>query len=333
MIHSSPYRRRLLIAIGILFALSSIALIIGRYPVSLGELGAVILGRDTTSSLYTLIMQIRLPRILIVILSGGALSLAGTIYQGLFQNPLVSPDVLGVSSGCGVGAILAILFFSQIPFSLQTMAFCGGIAAVVLALVMARMSKTNKLLGLVISGIVISSVASAITMLLKYGADPYKQLPTIEFWLMGGFYKANWERIGLIWPSIVISIIVLFIIRWPLKVLTLGDEEAEALGVNVKQVRIIAIGAVTLLVAAVVSVAGIISWIGLVAPHIVKLLVGNNLEKEMPMSLCIGASLLLLADTLARSLYAAEIPVSVLTTFVGAPFLVHLLYQRGRAEQ
>lgn len=333
MIHRSSYRQRLLIAIGILFALSGIALMIGRYPVSLEALEGVLLRRDTTSSFYTLIMQIRLPRILIVILSGGALSLAGTIYQGLFQNPLVSPDVLGVSSGCGVGAILAILFFSQIPFSLQTMAFLGGVVAVILALIMARMSRANKLLGLVISGIVISSIASAITMLLKYSADPYKQLPTIEFWLMGGFYKANWERIGLIWPSILLGIMVVFMIRWPLKVLTLGDEEAEALGINVKKIRVIAICAVTLLVAVVVSVAGVISWIGLVSPHIVKLLVGNNLEKEMPMSLCIGAILLLLADTLARSLYAAEIPVSVLTTFVGAPFLVHLMYQRGRVEQ
>ncbi len=333
MIQRCPYKRKLLVAIGILLALSGMALMVGRYPMSLEELGEVLLGRDTTSSLYTLIMQIRLPRIVIVILSGGALSLAGTIYQGLFQNPLVSPDVLGVSSGCGVGAILAILFFPRFPHALQMMAFCGGIVAVTLALIMARMSKANKLLGLVIAGIVISSVASAITMLLKYGADPYKQLPTIEFWLMGGFYKANWERFGLIWPSIGVGIVTLFILRWPLKVLTLGDEEAATLGVNVKSIRIIAIGAVTLLVAAVVSVAGVISWIGLVAPHIVKLLVGNNLEKEMPMSLCMGAGLLLLADTLARSLYAAEIPVSVLTTFVGAPFLAHLLYQRGRAEQ
>ncbi|MBU3810626.1 MAG: iron ABC transporter permease [Candidatus Niameybacter stercoravium] len=333
MSHRCSYRLKLLAAIGILLALSSMALMIGRYPMSHRELGRVFLGRDTTSSLYTLIMQIRLPRILIVILSGGALSLAGTIYQCLFQNPLVSPDVLGVSSGCGVGAILAILFFSRFSLSLQMMAFCGGIIAVGLALFMARMSRTNKLLGLVIAGIVISSIASALTMLLKYGADPYKQLPTIEFWLMGGFYKANWENFKLIWPSIGIGIVILFVLRWPLKVLTLGDEEAATLGVNVKSIRIIAIGAVTLLVAAVVSVSGVISWIGLVAPHIVKLLVGNNLEKEMPMSLCIGAILLLLADTLARSLCAAEIPVSVLTTFVGAPFLAHLLYQRGRAEQ
>lgn len=333
MIQRCPYKRRLLVTIGILLTLCIMALMMGRYPMSFNQLEEVLLTRDTTSSLYTLIMQIRLPRIAIVVLSGGALSLAGTVYQGLFQNPLVSPDVLGVSSGCSVGAILAILFLPHFPHAIQMMAFCGGIAAVILALVMARMSRGNQLLGLVIAGIIISSIASAITMLLKYGADPYKQLPTIEFWLMGGFYKANWERFGLIWPSIGLGIVTLFIMRWPLKVLTLGEEEAATLGVNVKTIRIIAIGAVTLLVAAVVSVAGIISWIGLVAPHIVKLLVGNNLEKEMPMSLCIGAALLLVADTLARSLYAAEIPVSVLTTFVGAPFLARLLYQRGRAEQ
>ena len=332
MIQRCPYKQKLLVALGILIALCGVALTMGRYPMSLEELGNVLLGRDQSSSFYTLVMQIRLPRIVIVLLSGGALSLAGTIYQAIFQNPLVSPDVLGVSSGCGVGAILAILFFSSFPHALQIMAFLGGIIAVILAIMMAKISKGNTLLGLVIAGIIISSIASALTMLLKYGADPYKQLPTIEFWLMGGFYKANWERIGLIWPSIFLSIMILWILRWPLKVLTLGDEEASALGVRVKEIRIIAIGAVTLLVASVVSVAGIISWVGLVAPHIVKLLVGNNLEKEIPMSLCIGAIVLLVADTLARSLYAAEVPISVLTTFVGAPFLAYLLYRRGRAE-
>lgn len=333
MIQKCPYKRRLLVATGILLALCIMALMIGRYPMSHKQLGEVLLGRDTTSSLYTLVMQIRLPRIVIVVLSGAALSLAGTIYQGIFQNPLVSPDVLGVSSGCGVGAIIAILFMPHFPHAIQIIAFCGGIIAVVLALMMARISKDNQLLGLVIGGIIISSIASAITMLLKYGADPYKQLPTIEFWLMGGFYKANWERFNLIWPSISLGIVILFILRWPLNVLALGEEEAATLGIPVKRIRIIAIGAVTLLVAAVVSVAGVISWVGLVAPHIVKLLVGSHLEKEMPMSLCVGAILLLMADTLARSLYAAEIPISVLTTFVGAPFLAHLLYQRGREKQ
>lgn len=332
MIQRCTYRGKILAALGTLLALSCMALISGRYPLSFKALEEVFLGRETTSSLYTLIMQIRLPRIVIVIICGGALSLAGTIYQSLFQNPLVSPDVLGVSSGCGVGAIIAILFFPKLPHAIQVMAFCGGIIAVMLALFMAQISGGNKVLGLVIAGIVITAIASAVTMLLKYGADPYKQLPTIEFWLMGGFYKANWERVGLILPSIGVGSVILFILRWPLKVLTLGDEEAASLGINVKSIRIITVGAVTLLVAAVVSVAGVISWIGLVAPHIVKLLVGNDLEKEMPMSLCIGASLLLLADTLARSLYAAEIPVSVLTTFLGAPFLAYLLYRRGRTS-
>lgn len=327
-----PYKVKMGILIILLVSLVAITLMMGRYPMTSTQLWEVIRGRDQTSQVYTLVTQIRIPRVLLVTLCGGALALAGTVYQSVFRNPLVSPDVLGVSSGCGVGAALAILFMNQIAFSLQSMAFITGILAVFIALYMAKIVQGNKLLGLVIAGIVTSSIASAITMFLKYVADPYKQLPTIEFWMMGGFYNANWQQVLSILPALIIATAVLFLLRWQLKILTLGEEEAMTLGVSVKKIRVISIVCSTCLVAAVVSVAGLVSWIGLVAPHIVKLAIGDALEKEMPMTIVIGGILLLLADTISRCLFTAELPISILTTFVGAPFLAYLLYRKGKVS-
>ncbi|MGL6173847.1 MAG: FecCD family ABC transporter permease [Cellulosilyticaceae bacterium] len=327
-----PYKVKLGSLILLLIGLAIVTLMMGRYPMTTAQLWDVISGKDQTSQVYTLLTQIRIPRVLLVTICGGALALSGTVYQSVFRNPLVSPDVLGVSSGCGVGAALAILFMSQISFSIQIMAFVAGILAVFIALYMAKIVQGNKLLGLVIAGIVTSSIASAITMFLKYVADPYKQLPTIEFWMMGGFYNANWQQLLSILPALIIATTVLFLLKWQLKILTLGEEEAMTLGVSVKKIRVISIICSTCLVAAVVSVAGLVSWIGLVAPHIVKLAIGDRLEREMPMTIVIGGILLLVADTISRCLFTAELPISILTTFVGAPFLAYLLYKRGKVS-
>lgn len=332
MIKALPYRAKLAVLGSILIILAIGTAMLGRYPIAFEEFIAVLSGRDKDSQVYALLVQIRLPRVILVILCGGALALSGTVYQSIFRNPLVSPDVLGVSSGCGVGAVIAILFMPSSPMSLQIYAFGAGIIAVLLALYMAKLVPGNKLLGLVIAGIVISSIASAITMFLKYVADPYKQLPTIEFWMMGGFYNASWSQILSILPTLILATVVLLMMRWQMKVMTLGEEEALTLGVAIHKIRLLSILCATCLVAAVVSVAGLVSWIGLVAPHIVKLSIGDHLEKEMPMAIVVGGILLLLADTISRCIFTTELPISILTTLVGAPFLAYLLCRRGRVK-
>lgn len=332
MIKDLPYKSKLIILGIVLVILAIGTAMLGRYPITFEEFMAVLSGSDKSSQVYTLLVQIRLPRVLLVVLCGGALALSGTVYQSIFRNPLVSPDVLGVSSGCGVGAVIAILLMSKSPVSLQLYAFMAGIMAVLLALYMAKLVPGNKLLGLVIAGIVINSIASAITMFLKYVADPYKQLPTIEFWMMGGFYNASWEQIVSILPTLVLATVVLFMIRWQMKVMTLGEEEALTLGVAIHKIRLLSILCATCLVAAVVSVAGLVSWIGLVAPHIVKLSIGDSLEWEMPMAIIVGGILLLVADTISRCAFTTELPISILTTLVGAPFLAYLLCRRGRVK-
>lgn len=272
--------------------------------------------------------QIRLPRTLLVILSGGALSLGGMVYQGVFRNPLVSPDVLGVSSGCSLGAIVAMIFFSSQGFLAQGFAFVGGLTVVGLALMLSRAMGDNPILALVIAGIIASALVSSVIMMLKYTVDPY-QLPAIEFWLMGGFHQSSWPKLWGILPIITLATLILFVLKWPLNVLRLGDEEATTLGVAVGPLRIIALGCATFLVAAVVSVAGLVSWIGLIAPHLTKLYVGDDLNHAFPLSLPSGSSLLLLADILARTLLPMEIPISILTTLVGAPFLAYLFWKKG----
>lgn len=313
------------IYIVILLLLIFITLFTGRYKLDLKDL--IVNFKDSQE--FMILFNIRLPRLILVVISGAALALSGMVFQNIFQNPLISPDVLGLTSGCSLGAVIAILFMGANPIAIQINSFVFGILSVVFSLILAKNVKENRMLALVISGIVTGAIASALIMIFKYFADPYKELPSIEYWLMGGFHNSTWKDVFYVIPIVVICVIAINLIKWQLKVVTMGDTQAKLLGVNLKRIRILAIFFSTLLVSSVVSVAGIVSWIGLLAPHIVKLHSSNDITKTIFLTLLMGSILLLVADTLARSISSTEIPISILTSLVGAPFLVYLINKRG----
>ncbi|MGL6184636.1 MAG: FecCD family ABC transporter permease [Clostridium chrysemydis] len=321
-------RSSILLHVTILIILSILSLCIGRYELSPLEILNTLIGNGDMGE-YSLLINIRIPRIILVVISGGALALSGMVFQSMFQNPLISPDVLGVTSGCSLGAALGIVFLSASPILVQSLSFTFGLLAVIFSVLLSKRMRSNRILALVISGIVTGALTSSMIMIIKYFADPYKDLPAIDFWLMGGFYNSSWSNIAYVSVLCLFSTIVIYLFRWRLKVITMGDESAKLLGVNVKLVRLIVILASTLLVSAVVSVAGVISWIGILVPHIVKSYAKDDISKNIPITILAGGIILLLADTLARSITTTEIPISIVTSFVGAPFLVYLLNKKG----
>lgn len=322
-----PPQRMVTGGLALSLALLLFSLCLGRYPLSLSQLVGVITGTADTG-VQRVFWYVRLPRALLVLLAGGALALAGAVLQGIMQNPLVSPDIIGVSAGASLGAALAIVMMGADPKTIQLWAFAGGLTATFMAYFLSRASGGG-IIGLILSGVIINALAQAGVSLLKYVADPLQELPSLEFWLLGGFYTADWKRLLSILPALILGSIVIILLRWQVNVLSQGEEEALSLGTPVPILRLVFIAAAALLVAAVVSVAGIVGWIGLVAPHIARLLVGNNHKLTLPLSFSAGGSLLLVADTLARTLTRAEVPVSVVTALVGAPFLAYLLGKVG----
>jgi len=305
----------------------------GRYTLSLTDVWEILSGQAAETMKETVFWNIRVARTCVTALCGAALSLAGFVYQSLFCNPLVSPDVLGVSGGASVGAICAILFCGGSVATLQISAFVGGITTVALSLLLARAIGGNRYFSLIVSGIILGALANAAIMALKYIADPTRQLAVIDYWLMGSFSLANWGKLRVVAPLILAAGAVLILLRYRLKVLTLGDEEAASLGVSVGPTRTICIAAATVLVAASVTVSGIVSWVGLIVPHLVRSMLGERFEVNFFQCILCGASLLLLADTLARSLLPSEIPISILTSLIGALFLATFLLCRGREER
>lgn len=311
-----------------------LSLLIGRYPLDFSAVMDEIYSFVTTGTMewnssLSILWYVRLPRALMVLAAGGALSLAGTVLQGLFRNPLVSPEIIGVTAGASLGAALSIVVWSGSPGNIQLWAFIAGLAAVAAAYNLANVTGTNSIVSLVLAGIIVNSLASSGVSLLKYFSDPYQQLPALEFWLMGGFFTADWAKLAGIMPALLTGSIVIVLLRWKVNILSLGEEEALALGVSVNLIRFLLVGAATVLVAAVVSVAGMVSWIGLVAPHVVRFMVGNNHVRTFPLSISVGGAMLLAADTIARTVTTSEIPISIVTSMVGAPFLGYLLIKVG----
>lgn len=309
----------------------------GQYPIQISETIAYftwILGLNESAPEQTIslvLTEIRLPRVIASILVGGALAAAGCVYQGMFRNPLVSPDILGVSTGAGLGAALGILLSLSIV-AIQLFAFIGGLITVAIVyLVATSIRHHDPTLLLVLSGIVIGSLAGASLSLVKILADPYDQLPAITFWLLGSFASVHKQDLYAALPLCLLSLIPLVLMRWRMNVLSLGDEEAKTLGVNPEQTRLIFVIAATLLTAAAVAIAGVIGWVGLVIPHIARLLIGPNFIRLLPIAMLVGANFLLIVDTLARSLTETETPIGILTAFVGAPVFVWLLFQGRRS--
>lgn len=313
------------------------SLFVGRYqtPVSvvadeiMKAFSALIFGTSASvSNQHTVLFNVRLPRILAALLVGAALSTAGASFQGIFRNPLVSPYILGVGAGAGFGACLAILLWNSYLF-IQLMAFSFGLLAMFLAISMGKASKGTGTLVFVLSGIIVSSVFTALTSLIKYVADPYDELPAIVFWLMGSLATVRYGDLLYILSPMFIGALVLFLLRWRINILSLGDEEAKALGMNVEKMRLVIIVCATLLTSAAVSVSGVIGWVGLVVPHISRMIVGPNYSRLLPMSMVIGASFMLLVDDLSRTIVATEIPLGILTSLIGAPLFAYLI-RRGR---
>jgi len=283
------------------------------------------LGDSVPTAGEIVLTRVRLPRVGAAALVGMALAGAGTAYQTLFRNPLVSPDILGVAAGAGFGAVLGILLALPVA-GIQALAFLAGLATVVLVyLIAAALRRHERTLVLVLSGVVIGALAGACISLVKILADPYDQLPAITFWLLGSLAGVKVDDLALVAPLVFVGLIPLVLMRWRIGVLALGDDEARALGVDVGRLRALVILAATLMTASVVAVSGVIGWVGLMIPHIARMIVGPNFGRLLPTAMLLGAAFMLVVDLLARSLARVETPLGILTAVLGAPFFLWLL--------
>jgi iron complex transport system permease protein len=314
-----------------------VAFTIGRYPVSLAELLDVLwsraLGRAPSASaaVENVVLLVRGPRVMAALLVGSALAVAGTAFQGLFRNPLVSPDILGASSGAALGAVIGI-FFSLGVLGIEVLAFAGGLAAVAAVYVIGSMLRSrDPILVLVLAGVVIGSLLGAGVGLVKYLADPYNQLPAMTFWLLGSLAATSVSDLLPLLGPIAIGTVVLVALRWRMNVMSLPDEEARALGVSTGPLRIAIVAAATLVTSASVATSGIIGWIGLVVPHLARALVGPDFPRLLPASALLGGGFLLFIDTLARTAAPVEIPLGILTAVIGTPFFIWLLADMQRS--
>jgi iron complex transport system permease protein len=306
------------------------ALAVGRFPIAPGQLWAILTGTETGTPAIVF-WNIRAPRVGAAILVGASLAAAGAAFQGMFRNPLASPDLLGVSAGASLGAVLGI--FLGLPVAaVQGLAFAGGIAAVaaVAALSSAVRGQGDPVLVLILAGIALGALMGAAISLLKILADPYNQLPAITFWLLGTLSAATREDILAAAPAALLGLVVLLLLRWRLNLLTLGEDEARALGVNTTALRAFAVAGATLATAAVTALAGAVGWIGLVVPHMARMLGGPDLRRLIPLSALLGAAFLLAVDTLARVAGRTELPLGILTAVLGTPLFLWLLVRARR---
>jgi iron complex transport system permease protein len=321
----------LAIAFGVLIAGLLLAFTVGRYPVTLNDLVQVLFAKasgaraDVTPAVESVILQVRGPRVLAAVLVGGALAVAGTAFQGLFRNPLVSPDILGASSGAALGAVIGI-FISVGVLAIQALAFIGGLIAVaaVYAIGSAVRSR-DPILVLVLTGVVIGALLGAGVGMVKYLADPYNQLPAMTFWLLGSLAATTVSDLMPLLGPVTLGTVVLVALRWRMNVMSLPDEEARALGVATGPLRVVIVAAATLVTSASVATAGIIGWVGLVVPHLARSLVGPDFARLIPTAAILGAGYLLLIDTVARTMAQVEVPLGILTAVIGTPFFIWLL--------
>jgi iron complex transport system permease protein len=323
----------LLIATAILLLGIVLAFSIGRFPVSLFDLGRILVAKLSGSQsglpqvVETVVWQIRGPRVVAAVLVGMALAVSGAAFQGLFRNPLVSPDILGASSGAALGAVLGI-YFSLGVLGIQLLAFFGGVAAVAgVYLIGSTLRAADAILVLVLTGVVVGSLLGAGIGLVKYLADPYNQLPAMTFWLLGSLAGMDTNDLLPLVVPVLGGTLVLFALRWRMNAMSLPDEEARALGVPTGALRVVIVAAATLVTSASVAVAGIIGWVGLVVPHLARFLVGPSFPKLLPTVAVLGGGYLLLIDTLARSIAPVEVPLGILTAVIGTPFFIALLHQ------
>ena len=337
-LHSAASRRARFVVLAlalILAGAAAISLLLGRYPIDPAQAVAMLvtqigpLDPIWTEQQVTLFFNVRLPRILLALMVGCCLACAGAAYQGTFQNPLVSPDILGASQGAAFGAAVAILLGVS-SFTTSLFAFGFSLITVLLVLLISTRARGNHMMVVVLAGVMVSSLFQAGVSYAKLVADPTDELADIIYWLMGSLTGANMRDIGMVFPIMLIGCATLFALRWRINILTMGDDEAATMGVNARRTRIVVIIAATLVTAASVCVTGMIGWVGLVIPHLCRMLVGADYRRLIPASMLMGASFLLIVDDVARLATTAEIPIGILTAFVGAPFFLYLITRKKK---
>ena len=317
-----------------LMAAFILAMLSGDFDMSVGDVGHILashlgFGDGSSPRMHDIIVwRIRVPRLLLAAMTGMAMAVSGAVYQGCFRNPLVEPYILGVSSGASCGAALAIVFPALLPNG-QLSAFLGGMAAVLISFFLARSRGETPPVTLILSGIIVGSLFSAVLGIMKYLASDV-ELREITFWMMGGFYYANWHDVLVSSCAVLPCLAVLASLSWKLNLLSLGDEEARSLGIHPDGLRILFIVLATLAASVCVSVAGIIAWVGLMMPHTARMMFGPDNRWVIPGSALLGAVYMLLCDTLARTLTGTEIPIAIITSIAGAPYLLWLLRAKGR---
>lgn len=342
---NSRFRRQLILLLALLIIVMFVSLSMGRYsnsPIKVlnalwyrtGLKQSTEAGMDSGFDpvMDSIVFYVRLPRIIVSMLVGAMLSLSGAVYQGVFKNPLISPDLLGVSSGASVGAALAIIMGSSLA-QRQIIAFLGGLLAVYLSTSIPRIFKHRSNMMLVLSGIIVSGFLSSILAIMKFVAEEQTELSSIVFWQMGSMAKVLGKEVIAIIPVFVICTTILWLLSWRINILSFGDLEAKSLGVNINQIRGIIIICASLLTASSVSISGTVGWVGLVIPHLSRLAIGMDNTKVVPMTVAMGALFMLVIDTLARTVSTVEIPLSILTGFVGAPLFAYLLYKQKTMVQ
>ena len=305
---------------------------VGKYPISLMEIRALFTGgqvKDMTSKVF---FTLRVPRTMMALLTGAGLGIAGSVYQNIFMNPLASPDIIGISSGANMGAAIAIVSAGGALVSVAIGAFGGGLLAVAMVMLLVKSTRSHATSTYVLAGIVISAVAKAVIMLLKYYADSESQLAAIEYWTMGSLSAITASKVMSILPFWILGFVGLLLLHRQIQLLSLNEEECRSLGVRLGRVRIIVLLLSTLLVASIISVTGLISFAGLISPHIARMMLKRQNTRTMILSAMVGSCIMLISDILARSLYSAELPISILTTIIGVPILVWFLCRGKEAR-
>ncbi|MDR0817883.1 MAG: iron ABC transporter permease [Clostridiales Family XIII bacterium] len=326
-----------MIALGVsLLVFAVLCICIGDYPVRPAEAIRIIFGKltaaapDWSAMEENVVIGLRVPRVIASVVVGAALSASGASFQGVFKNPLVSPDLLGVSSGACVGAAVAILLSLGSGY-MQLFAFTGGIIAVLLTTGIPRMLRSSSNIMLVLSGIIVGGLMSSVLGFLKYIADPETELASIVYWQMGSFSYIDIRSLALVLPAIIVPATILIALSWRINILSLGEQEARSLGQDVPRLRAVILLLATLMTAGSVCISGTIGWVGLIIPHFARMTVGPSNTRLLPASMIYGGLFMLLVDTVTRTIGPMEMPVSILTGVIGAPFYAWLLY-RQRAQ-
>ncbi len=322
----------ILIALPIMTALICIGL--GRYSIPISETLETLFGGVKSVAeqdmAYTVIFNVRLPRIVLAMLVGAGLACAGAAFQGLFTNPLATPDTLGVASGASFGAVLALMCDANL-IVVQLMALVFGLLACLVTYYISKIKGASSVVMIVLAGMVVSAMFQAFVSLAKYVADPQDKLPSITYWLMGSMSSASYQTLLLGAPFILVGVIIIFALRWRLNILSLNEDEVKSMGMNIKLMRLLVILAASLITSSCVSMCGQVGWVGLLIPHVARMLMGGNNKTVVPISISLGAVFMLIMDTVARSMTAAELPLSILTAIIGAPFFILLLRKTGGA--